>query len=117
MGLFPDGESSQRVEEFELKKGDQTGSVNLPPPVKEMSFQDILRSPRFWCLLLFPSPVSFGAYFIIVPHVKYLTDLSVDRIWAASLSAGIGALSGGVRFFFGVGSLIEVGGRWPSPSG
>jgi len=95
MGLSPDGESSQR------EKGSQTGAVNLSSPVKEMSSQDILRSPRFWCLLLFPSLVSFGAYFIIVHHVKYLTDLNVDRIWAALPFAGIGALSGGVRFFWG----------------
>src|SRR4030042_3712635 len=67
----------------------------------EMSYQDILKAPRFWGLLLFPSLVSFGAYFIIVHHVKYLTDFGVDKMWAASLFAGIGALSSGFRFFWG----------------
>jgi MFS family permease len=66
-----------------------------------MSYQDILKAPRFWGLLLFPSLVSFGAYFIIVHHVKYLTDFGVDKMWAASLFAGIGALSSGFRFFWG----------------
>jgi MFS family permease len=66
-----------------------------------MAFQSIVKSPRFWSLLLFPSLVSFGAYFTIVHHVKYLTDLGVDRIWAASLFAGIGAWSGMFRFFWG----------------
>jgi MFS family permease len=101
MGLFPDGESSQTVEEIGLRKGSQTGMVDLPSPAEEMSFHDILRNPRFWCLLLFPALVSFGVYFIIVHHVKYLTDLDVDRSWAASLFAGAGALSVGFRFFWG----------------
>jgi len=101
MGLFPDGESFKRVEEIELKKGNQTGIVYSSSPREEMAFQSILKSPRFWCLLSFPSLVSFGVYFIIVHHVKYLTDQGVDKIWAASLFAGAGALSVGFRFFWG----------------
>jgi MFS family permease len=101
LGLFPDGGSSNTVEDIELKKGSQTGMVDSSSPAGEMRFQDILRSPRFWCLLLFPSLVSFGVYFIIVHHVKYLTDLGVDKIRAASLFAGAGALSVGFRFFWG----------------
>jgi MFS family permease len=101
MGLFPDGGLSKTVEEIELKKGIQTEMVDSSSPAGEMRVQDILRSPRFWCLLLFPSLVSFGSYFTIVHHVKYLTDLGVDRSWAASLFAGIGAWSGGFRFLWG----------------
>ena len=101
MGLFPDGESSKRSEETDLKKVSETGLVHSSSTREEMAFQSILKNPRFWSLLLFPSLVSFGAYFIIVHHVKYLTDLGVDRSWAASLFAGIGALSGGFRFFWG----------------
>jgi MFS family permease len=101
MGLFPDGGSSKTVEEIELEKGSQTGRVDSSSPAGEMRFQDILRNPRFWCLLLFPSLVSFGVYFIIVHHVKYLTDLGVGKIWAASLFAGAGAMSVGSRFFWG----------------
>jgi len=101
MGLFPDGESSKRIEEIDLKKVSETGMVHSSSTREKMAFQSILKNPRFWSLLLFPSLVSFGAYFINVHHVKYLTDLGVDRSWAASLFAGIGALSGGFRFFWG----------------
>jgi MFS family permease len=101
LGLFPDGESPKRIEKMELKRVSETGMVYSPYTRDEMSYQDILKDPRFWGLLLFPSLVSFGAYFIIVHHVKYLTDFGVDTIWAASLFAGIGALSGGFRFFWG----------------
>jgi len=101
LGLFPDGESSKTEEEIDLKEGNQTGMVSLSPPREDTAFQSIVKSPRFWTLLLFPSLVSFGAYFIIVHHVKYLADQGVDKIWAASLFAGIGAWSGGFRFFWG----------------
>jgi MFS family permease len=101
MGLFPDGESSKRIEEIDPKERRESGMLYLSLPREEMALQSILKSPRFWCLLLFPSLVSFGVYFTIVHHVKYLTDLGVDRIWAASLFAGIGAWSGGFRFFWG----------------
>jgi len=101
MGLFPDGESSKRVEEIDLKKVSETGMAYSSSTREERAFRSILKSPRFWSLLLFPSLVSFGVYFIIVHHVKYLTDFGVDKIWAASLFAGVGALSVGFRFFWG----------------
>ncbi len=101
MGLFPDGESPKTLVKIERKEAGQTGIVDASSPAKDMRFQDILGSPRFWCLLLFPSLVSFGVYFIIVHHVKYLTDLGVHKIQAASLFAGAGALSVGFRFFWG----------------
>ncbi len=101
LGLLPDGETLKRIEETDLKKVTETGMVCSPSTRDEMSYQDILKAPRFWGLLLFPSLVSFGAYFIIVHHVKYLTDFGVDKMWAASLFAGIGALSSGFRFFWG----------------
>jgi len=101
LGLLPDGETLKRIEETDLKKVTEIGMVCSPSTRDEMSYQDILKAPRFWGLLLFPSLVSFGAYFIIVHHVKYLTDFGVDKMWAASLFAGIGALSSGFRFFWG----------------
>jgi MFS family permease len=101
LGLLPDGETLKRIEETDLKKVTETGMIGSPSTTDEMNYRDIIKNPRFWELLIFPSLVSFGAYFIIVHHVKYLTDLGVDRSWAASLFAGIGALSGGFRFFWG----------------
>jgi MFS family permease len=101
LGLLPDGETLKRIEETDLKKVTETRVADSPSTRDERRYQDILKNPRFWGLLFFPSLVSFGAYFIIVHHVKYLTDLGVERNWAASLFAGIGALSAGFRFFWG----------------
>ena len=68
---------------------------------KERMLRDIMKKGRFWILILFPSLTVFGVYVIIVHHVRYLVDLGLDRMWAASLFAMIGALSAGFRFFWG----------------
>ncbi len=101
MGVFPDGRSREKMRQVDLANVAEAAIAGPSSAQEEMSFQSVLKNPRLGCLLLFPSLVSFGAYFIIVHHVKYLTDLNVDRIWAASLFAGIGALSAGFRFFWG----------------
>jgi MFS family permease len=85
------------------------GNSTAPLPGKETSGKrnegnkvtDLMKTARFWSFLLFPSLTVFGVYIIIVHHVKYLIDLGVDRIWAASLFAAVGALSAGFRFFWG----------------
>ncbi len=63
--------------------------------------RDLFRTPRFWSFLLFPSLTVFSVYIVIVHHVRYLIDLGVDRLVAASLFAAVGALSAGFRFFWG----------------
>jgi MFS family permease len=68
---------------------------------KELMFQDIIRTRRFWFLVLFPPLTTFGVYVVIVHNVRYLVDLGVDKMWGASLFAGMGALSAGFRFFWG----------------
>jgi MFS family permease len=60
-----------------------------------------MRTGRFWSLFLFPCLTVFGVYVVIVHHVRYLVDLGVDKMWAASLFAAMGAVSGGFRFFWG----------------
>jgi len=52
-------------------------------------------------VILFPSLIVFGIYIVIVHHVRYLVDLGVGKMWAASLFAAMGAVSGGFRFFWG----------------
>lgn len=91
MGVPPDGTPPSSVHEAEAigKKKDPT------------KLEDLMKTVRFWSFLLFPSLTVFGVYIIIVHHVRYLIDLGVDRIWAASLFAAIGALSAGFRFFWG----------------
>lgn len=68
---------------------------------KERMLRDIMKSGQFWILISFPSLTVFGVYVVIVHHVRYLVDLGLDKMWAASLFAIIGALSGGFRFFWG----------------
>jgi MFS family permease len=63
--------------------------------------RELLKTARFWAFLFYPSLSIFAVYIIIVHHVKYLVDLGVERIWAASLFAAVGALSAGFRFFWG----------------
>jgi MFS family permease len=85
-----------------LKGNDHWNPVDPSPSIqKERMLRDIMRSGRFWILILFPPLTVFGVYVVIVHHVRYLVDLGIDKMWAASLFAIIGALSGGFRFFWG----------------
>lgn len=101
MGLLPDGDFLKSDPELDSQKM-RTGAIFDPPrSQKELRFRDLMKTGQFWVLILFPSLTTFGVYTVIVHHMKYLIDLSVDRIWVASLFAGIGALSAGFRFFWG----------------
>jgi MFS family permease len=91
MGLSIDGNSQSSPSQIkDFRKSNQDQRV-----------RDLIKTVRFWLFLLFPALSIFGVYIIIVHHVKYLIDLGVDRIWAASLFAVMGALSAGFRFFWG----------------
>jgi len=68
---------------------------------QDLSLLEIIKTARFWGFLLFPSLTSLGVYVILVHHMKYLIDLGVEKLWAASLFAGMGALSAAFRFFWG----------------
>lgn len=91
MGLSADGDPMISSDETEASQRN-SGSQRV---------RDLIKTMRFWSFLLFPSLTIFSVYIVIVHHVKYLIDLGVDRIWAASLFAAIGALSAGFRFFWG----------------
>lgn len=78
------------------------------PPIKdehkereEQKVRTLIQTMRFWAVLLFPSLAILGVYIIIVHHVKYLVDLGIERMWAASLFAVVGAISAGFRFIWG----------------
>jgi MFS family permease len=96
MGLLPDGE---------IQIADQkAGTVeNLHPLLAgdEERFREVIRTARFWALICFPCLAVFGVYIVIVHNVRYLVDVGVEKMWAASLFAAIGALSSGFRFFWG----------------
>jgi MFS family permease len=63
--------------------------------------RDLMKTRRFWSFLLFPATMVLGVYIVIVHHVKYLVDLGVEGIWAASLFGATGALSAVFRIFWG----------------
>ena len=100
MGLLPDGDRREPITE-EKNEGTDYAYASLPLAQKERWLMGELKTSRFWSLLLFPCLTVFGVYIIIVHHVRYLVDLGVDKIWAASLFAGTGVLSALFRFFWG----------------
>ncbi len=94
MGLLPDGMTSE--------DGPRPVPVpSTPSGPRRHVLKDLLKTGRFWSLLLFPSLIVFGIYIVMVHHVRYLVDLGVDKMWAASLFAAMGAISGGFRLFWG----------------
>ena len=101
MGFLPDGESPQDSNEGDHQRSQKNEKLNPSPIRKELNFRETVKTLRFWCVILFPSLTTSGVYIIIVHHVRYLVDLGVDKIWAASLFAVIGALSAAFRFFWG----------------
>jgi len=92
--LQPDGDSVGT-----LTKG--RSSLVHSPGQRESSLKDLMMTGRFWSVVIFPSLIVFGIYIVIVHHVRYFVDLGVDKMWAASLFAVMGAISGGFRFFWG----------------
>ncbi len=100
MGLLPDGQSLKNLNEGNLIKT-QNKEAKTPLPWEELTLGKTLLTIRFGYVILFPACTTFGVYIIVVHHLKYLVDLGVDKIWAASLLAIIGALSAGFRFFWG----------------
>jgi len=101
LGLLPDGEHPHGIsKEDDPKRG--TNNPFPPSPIqREWMLKDVMKTVRFWALILFPSLAVFGVYMIMVHQVRYLMDLGVEKIWAASLFAGMSAISAGFRFFWG----------------
>ncbi len=101
VGRLPDGEL--------LPAGLPAGAPKLagqtvsPPlsPRKEWKVRDLMRTGRFWSLLLFPGCSGCALYIIIVHSVKYMDDLGIEKMWAASLFAAMSAISAAFRFLWG----------------
>jgi MFS family permease len=101
MGLLPDGDSQNHLSDGEHGTI-QSDEAFSPSPLQKVSNpMETFKSLRFWYVILYPSCTTFGVYVIIVHHVRYLVDLGVDKLWAASLLAAIGALSAVFRFLWG----------------
>ena len=94
IGFLPDGNPLETVPKKDL--ANSSSSIQ-----RNQGLKDLMKTRRFWSLILFPSLTVFGVYIILVHHVRYLVDLGVEKMWAASLFAAIGAISGAFRFFWG----------------
>jgi len=94
IGLLPDGDS---VDDMAKEAPFHPAGSSL----REQGIKDFIKTGRFWSVILFPSLIVFGIYIVIVHHVRYLVDLGVGKMWAATLFAVMGAVSGGFRFFWG----------------
>jgi len=101
IGLLPDGDLSNDSYRTSHQKTRDVEPFNPSHTQNGWALWEIFKTARFWCVILFPSFTAFGIYIIMVHHVRYLVDLGVDRLWAASLFAGIGALSSVFRPFWG----------------
>ena len=101
IGLLPDGDSLNHSSERDHGTIQSDEAFSPSPLREESNLMDTFKSLRFWYVTFYPSCTTFGVYIIIVHHVRYLVDLGVDKLWAASLLAAIGALSAVFRFFWG----------------
>ncbi len=101
VGLLADGDFPANTSATNSQVMKKIGNPHASRAQKEQGLKEMMKTRHFWSLLFFPSFATFGVYVIIVHHVRYLVDLGVDKIWAASLFAGAGALSAGFRFFWG----------------
>lgn len=101
MGLLIDGDSLAPSDKGDPKDLEDKKDSNPHLIRREKELGEIFKTAQFWYAILYPSLTTLGVYIIIVHHVRYLVDLDVDKIWAATLFAAIGALSAGFRLFWG----------------
>jgi len=101
IGLVPDGDPPGGFLSGSYQTTRKAEPSNSFLDQKYRTLLRIFKTAQFWLVLLFPAFTTFGVYTIIVHHVRYLVDLGVDKIWAASLFAGIGAISAAFRPFWG----------------
>jgi MFS family permease len=101
MGLLIDGDLLRPSDQVGLKFTEGKEIFSSPLAHRDKELKEILKTAQFWFVILYPSLTTLGVYIIIVHHVRYLVDLGVDKIEAASLFAAVGALSAGFRLFWG----------------
>ena len=95
IGLLPDGDSVDDMPE-EAQFHPTASSL------KKQGLKDLMKTGRFWSVILFPALIVFGIYIVIVHHVRYLVDLGVSKMWAASIFAAMGAISARVSILLGM---------------
>lgn len=101
MGLLPDGDLPSHDFQTNHENKREVASIHPSQPPENWALRKLIKTAQFWYVLLFPAFTAFGIYIIIVHHVRYLVDLGVDKLWAASLFAAVGALSATFRPIWG----------------
>ena len=101
IGLLPDGDppASFASESYQTTRNSEPSKSFLDQ--NDRTLLGISKTVRFWLVILFPALTTYGVYTIIVHQVRFLVDLGVEKMWAASLLAGIGAISAAFRPFWG----------------
>ncbi len=100
LGLHPDGDLPNESLSISAKRT-RNEIYHYDQNPKKISFPKLVLAARFWYVVLFPAFTTFGIYTIIVHHLRYLIDQGVEKIFAASLFAAVGALTAGFRPFWG----------------
>jgi MFS family permease len=101
IGLLPDGDLATGSDQASHQKRRNDQPISQFKIQNDWTLRKIFKTARFWSVVLFTSFTTTGVYIIIVHHVRYLVDLGMDKLWAASLFAGLGAFSAGFRPFWG----------------
>jgi MFS family permease len=91
VGLSPDGSPAA---ETGGSRPSQAGNHDWP-------MRKVIRTPRYWALLLFPFFCVLGVYIILVHNVRFLIDQGVNRMTAAYIFAGMGVVSSVFRVIWG----------------
>jgi len=96
LGLRPDG-----LKEVEPSSARGVAEENSNWPEIDWTIKKVLRTGRFWALILFPFLAVIGVYIVLVHHVKFLVDIGIDTMTAAFIFALAGFISMFFRIFWG----------------
>jgi sugar phosphate permease len=96
LGLKSDG---LKEEESFSARGIEKESSNWPEI--DWTIKKVLRTGRFWALIVFPFLAVIGVYIVLVHHVKFLVDFGIDTMTAAFIFALAGFISTFFRIFWG----------------
>ena len=101
IGRLPDGDFFVPGPPAALQGMAGEGAFHPSPARKEWRLRELLKTGRFWSLLFFAGCTGCAVYIIMVHSVRYMEDQGVNKMWAASLFAGMSAISAAFRFLWG----------------
>jgi MFS family permease len=96
LGLKPEG-----LKGMEPPSERGVAEENSNWPEIDWTIKKVLRTGRFWALIVFPFLAVIGVYIVLVHHVKFLVDIGIDKMTAAFIFALAGFISTFFRIFWG----------------